>query len=132
MEAVQDSFDEAIALDHYGYVSEGSGENVFIVKNGVVFTPPTSSAILAGITRHSIFVLARDMGLEIRQQVLPREGLYIADEVFLSGTRRRKSRRSPGLTISSSATAKGALSPKKSRKPSLISSRERLPTDLIG
>jgi len=86
MEAVQDGFDEGIALDHYGYVSEGSGENVFIVKNGVIFTPPTSSAILAGITRHSMFVLARDMGIEIRQQVLPREGLYIADEVFLTGT----------------------------------------------
>ena len=86
MEAVQDGFDEGIALDHYGYVSEGSGENVFIVKNGVIFTPPTSSAILAGITRHSMFVLARDMGIEIRQQVLPRESLYIADEVFLTGT----------------------------------------------
>ena len=86
MEAVQDGFDEGIALDHYGYVSEGSGENVFIVKNGVIFTPPTSSAILAGITRHSMFVLARDLGIEIRQQVLPRESLYIADEVFLTGT----------------------------------------------
>jgi len=86
MEAIQDGFDEGIALDHYGYVSEGSGENVFIVKNGVIFTPPTSSAILAGITRHSVFVLARDMGIEIRQQVLPRESLYIADEVFLTGT----------------------------------------------
>jgi branched-chain amino acid aminotransferase len=86
MEAVQNGFDEAIALDHYGYVSEGSGENVFMVKNGVIFTPPSNSAILAGITRHSIFVLARELGLEIRQQVLPREGLYIADEVFFSGT----------------------------------------------
>jgi len=86
MEAVQNGFDEAIALDHYGYVSEGSGENVFMVKNGVIFTPPSNSAILAGITRHSIFVLARELGIEIRQQVLPREGLYIADEVFLSGT----------------------------------------------
>ena len=86
MEAVQDGFDEGIALDHYGYVSEGSGENVFIVKNGVIFTPPTSGAILAGITRHSIFTLARDMGINIRQQVLPRESLYIADEVFLTGT----------------------------------------------
>jgi branched-chain amino acid aminotransferase len=86
MEAVQDGFDEGIALDHYGYVSEGSGENVFIVKNGVIFTPPTNSSILAGITRHSIFVLARELGVEIRQQVLPRESLYIADEVFLTGT----------------------------------------------
>ncbi len=86
MEAVQDGFDEGIALDHYGYVSEGSGENVFIGKNGVLFTPPTNSSILAGITRHSIFILARELGVEIRQQVLPRESLYIADEVFLTGT----------------------------------------------
>jgi branched-chain amino acid aminotransferase len=86
MEALQDGFDEGIALDSYGYVSEGSGENVFIVKNGVIFTPPTSSAILPGITRHSMFVIARDMGMEVRQQVLPRESLYIADEVFLTGT----------------------------------------------
>ena len=86
MESIQDGFDEGIALDSYGYVSEGSGENVFIVKNGVIFTPPTSSAILPGITRHSMFVLARDMGMEIRQQVLPRESLYVADEVFLTGT----------------------------------------------
>ena len=86
MEALQDGFDEGIALDHYGYVSEGSGENVLIVKNGVIFTPPTSSSILAGITRHSIFVLSRELGIEIRQQVLPRESLYIADEVFLCGT----------------------------------------------
>lgn len=86
MEAVQDGFDEGIALDHYGYVSEGSGENIFMVKNGVLFTPPSSSSILAGITRHSIFVLAREMGIKVRQQVIPREGLYIADEVFFTGT----------------------------------------------
>jgi len=86
MEALQDGFDEGIALDSFGFVSEGSGENIFIVKNGVIFTPPTSSAILAGITRHSMFVIARELGMEIRQQVLPRESLYIADEVFLTGT----------------------------------------------
>ena len=86
MEAIDAGFDEAIALDTHGYVSEGSGENIFIVKNGVIFTPPSSSAILAGITRHAVFVFAREMGIEIRQQVLPRESLYIADEVFFSGT----------------------------------------------
>jgi branched-chain amino acid aminotransferase len=86
MEAIDAGFDEGIALDSHGYVSEGSGENVFIVKNGVIFTPPSSSAILTGITRHSVFVLAREQGIEIRQQVLPRESLYIADEVFFSGT----------------------------------------------
>jgi branched-chain amino acid aminotransferase len=86
IEAIQDEFDEAIALDSYGFVSEGSGENIFTVKNGVIFTPPTSSAILAGITRHSIFKLARELKMDIKQHVLPRESLYIADEVFLTGT----------------------------------------------
>ena len=86
MEAIETGFDEAIALDAHGYVSEGSGENIFMVKNGVIFTPPTSSAILAGITRHTVFVLARELGIEIRQHVLPRESLYVADEVFMTGT----------------------------------------------
>ncbi len=86
MEAAVDGFDEAIILDVYGYVSEGSAENVFIVRNGVIFTPPTSASILAGMTRHSIFVIAKDLGVRIDQHLLPRESLYIADEVFLSGT----------------------------------------------
>lgn len=86
IDALEDGYNEGIALDSYGYVSEGSGENIFIVRNGVLFTPPSSSAILAGITRHSIFVLARELGLKVKQQVLPRESLYISDEVFLTGT----------------------------------------------
>jgi branched-chain amino acid aminotransferase len=86
IEALNDGFDEGIALDHYGYVSEGSGENIYIVRNGTIFTPPSSSSILPGITRHCVFVLAREAGLRIRQQVIPREALYISDEVFMSGT----------------------------------------------
>lgn len=86
IDAVQDGYDEGIALDSYGYVSEGSGENVFIVRNGVIFTPPTSSSILPGITRHCIFVLARELGITIKQHVLPRESLYVSDEVFMTGT----------------------------------------------
>ncbi len=86
IDALQDGYDEGIALDSYGYVSEGSGENVFIVRNGVIFTPPTSSSILPGITRHCIFVLARELGITIKQHVLPRESLYVADEVFMTGT----------------------------------------------
>lgn len=86
IEATQDGFDEGIALDHYGFVSEGSGENVFLVRNGVIYTPPSSSSILPGITRHCVFILARDLGIRIHQQVIPREALYIADEVFFSGT----------------------------------------------
>ncbi len=86
LEAYEDGYDEGIALDSYGFVSEGSGENLFIVRHGVIFTPPTNSSILAGITRHSIFVLARDLGITVKQHVLPRESLYVADEVFLTGT----------------------------------------------
>lgn len=86
VEAINDGFDEGIALDHYGFVSEGSGENVFIVRGGVIYTPPSSSSILPGITRHCVFALARDDDIRIHQQVIPREALYVADEVFFSGT----------------------------------------------
>jgi branched-chain amino acid aminotransferase len=86
MEATMNGFDEGIALDTYGYVSEGSGENIFMVKNDVIYTPSTSASILAGITRHSVFVLARDLGLRIEKHMIPRESLYIADELFFSGT----------------------------------------------
>jgi branched-chain amino acid aminotransferase len=86
MEATDDGFDEGIALDHYGFVSEGSGENIFMVRNGVIYTPPSSSSILPGITRHCVVTLARELGITIRQQVIPREALYVADEVFFSGT----------------------------------------------
>ena len=86
MEATQDGYEEGIALDNYGFVSEGSGENIFMVRNGVIYTPPSSSSILPGITRHCVFQLAREAGIRIHQQVIPREALYIADEVFFSGT----------------------------------------------
>jgi branched-chain amino acid aminotransferase len=86
MEALDTGFDEGIALDHYGFVSEGSGENIFMVRNGVIYTPPSSSSILPGITRHCVFTLARDFDIRIQQHVIPREALYVADEVFFSGT----------------------------------------------
>ena len=86
MEAVLGGFAEAIALDVNGYVSEGSGENVFIVKDGGIVTPPSGASILPGITRHSVIVLARELGYVVRKQMIPREGLYIADEVFLTGS----------------------------------------------
>jgi branched-chain amino acid aminotransferase len=86
IEALKNGYDEGIALDYFGYISEGSGENVFMVKNGVIYTPPTNSAILPGITRHSIFTIARDLDIRIEKHILPRESLYIADEVFLTGT----------------------------------------------
>ncbi|MCE9613564.1 MAG: branched-chain amino acid transaminase [Lentisphaerae bacterium] len=86
IEATDTGFEEGIALDHSGFVSEGSGENIFMVRSGVIYTPPSSSSILPGITRHCVFQLAREAGIRIHQQVIPREALYIADEVFFSGT----------------------------------------------
>lgn len=86
MESIMNGYDEAIMLDYHGMVSEGSGENIFLVKDEVLYTPPVSSSLLGGITRDSIIEIAGDMGLEVREETLPRETLYIADEVFLTGT----------------------------------------------
>lgn len=86
MESVMNGYDEAIMLDYHGLVGEGSGENIFIVKEGTVYTPPVSSSLLGGITRDSIIQMARDMGLEVKEEQMPREMLYIADEAFLTGT----------------------------------------------
>ncbi|MEG2828321.1 MAG: branched-chain-amino-acid transaminase [Edwardsiella sp. (in: enterobacteria)] len=85
-EARRHGYQEGIALDVHGYVSEGAGENLFMVKNGVIFTPPFTSAALPGITRDAIITLAQAQGLEVREQVLSREALYLADEIFMSGT----------------------------------------------
>ena len=86
MEAKADGYAEGIALDTQGNLSEGSGQNIFIVRDRVIHTPPVGSSILAGITRDSVITVARDLGFEVREQVLPREMLYIADEVFFVGT----------------------------------------------
>ena len=85
-EAKFGGYDEAIMLDSSGYVSEGTGENIFVVKNGVVRTPPTSAAILAGITRDTAIQLLRERGVEVREEMIARDELYTADEVFLTGT----------------------------------------------
>ncbi|HJO05546.1 MAG TPA: branched-chain amino acid transaminase [Acidobacteriota bacterium] len=86
MEAVTEGFAEAIALTPEGLVSEGSGENIFVVRDEVIHTPSTASSILPGITRDCVITLARDLGFEVRETDVPREMLYIADEVFMSGT----------------------------------------------
>ena len=86
MEAHRYGFNEAILLDNFGFVSEGSGENIFVVKNGVLFTPSVSSSILEGITRDSVIQIAKDAGFDIRFELMPREMLYVADEIFLVGT----------------------------------------------
>ena len=86
MEATADGYTEAIALDTYGNLSEGSGQNVFVVRDGIINTPPFGNSVLAGITRDCVITLARDLGFEVREQTLPREMLYSADEVFFVGT----------------------------------------------
>jgi branched-chain amino acid aminotransferase len=85
-DALKSGFDEAILLDPNGLVAEGSGENVFVVKQGVLRTPPTSSAILAGITRDTVLQLARQLGLPVLEQSITRDELWTADEVFMTGT----------------------------------------------
>ena len=86
MEAVINGYVEGIALDTNGYVSEGSGENIFLVRDGRIHTPPLGASVLPGITRDSILTLARDLDIPLVETIVPREMLYIADEVFFSGT----------------------------------------------
>ena len=86
MEARIDNYSEGIMLDSFGFVSEGSGENLFLVRDGKLYTSTVGSGILRGITRDSVLTLARDLGIEAVEQVIPREMLYIADELFFSGT----------------------------------------------
>lgn len=86
MEAITEGYSEGIALDTAGNISEGSGQNLFLVRNNVVYTPPLTASILPGITRDSIITLARDLGFTVREDMLPREMLYIADEAFFVGT----------------------------------------------
>jgi branched-chain amino acid aminotransferase len=86
MEAIVNGYAEGIALDAEGYVSEGSGENVFVVRNGILQTAPLGSSVLPGITRDSVLQIARELGIQVVEQVIPRELLYIAEEAFLTGT----------------------------------------------
>lgn len=86
MEAIVDGYAEGIALDSMGYVSEGSGQNIFIVRNGTIYTPPMAASILPGITRDSVITIAKSLGYPVKEEMLPREMLYIADELFFAGT----------------------------------------------
>lgn len=86
MEAMVEGYSEGIALDPLGNLSEGSGQNLFLVREGVIYTPPVTASILPGITRNSVITLARDLGFDVREENLPREFLYIADEAFFTGT----------------------------------------------
>jgi branched-chain amino acid aminotransferase len=86
MEAVLNGYSEGIGLDVAGYVSEGSGENIFVIRDGKIITPPLGASVLPGISRDSIIRLAEDLGIPLTESIVPREMLYIADEVFFSGT----------------------------------------------
>jgi branched-chain amino acid aminotransferase len=86
MEALADGYAEGIALDVKGYISEGSGENIFIIRDNVIYTPPLIAGILPGITRLCVMKLAEEAGYRLVEGALPREMLYVADEVFLTGT----------------------------------------------
>ena len=86
MEALLDGYAEGIALNIRGHVSEGSGENIFLVQNGGIYTPPLSSSVLPGVTRDSVITLIRELGMRLVEETIPRELLYIADEVFFTGS----------------------------------------------
>jgi branched-chain amino acid aminotransferase len=86
MEAKDNGFTEGIALDVNGYVSEGSGENIFLIHKGEIYTPPLSNSILGGITRNCAVTIAQDLGYTVKEMTIPREMLYLADEIFFTGT----------------------------------------------
>lgn len=86
MEATEDGYDEALLLDTAGFVAEGAGENIFIIKGGVIYTPDLSAGALNGITRNTILHIAKDLGLEVVQKRITRDEVYIADEAFFTGT----------------------------------------------
>ena len=86
MEAIANGYSEGIALDVNGFVSEGSGENVFLVHKDRIYTPPLANSVLPGITRNSVLHIAQDLGIPVHEQTIPREFLYLADEVFFTGT----------------------------------------------
>ena len=86
MEATDDGYDEALLLDSSGFVSEGAGENIFVIKGGVIYTPDLSAGALNGITRNTVFHIAKDLGLEIVQKRITRDEIYICDEAFFTGT----------------------------------------------
>ena len=108
MEAIVNGYAEGIALDTSGYVSEGSGENVFLVRNGVLQTAPLGNSVLPGITRDSVLQIARDLNIPVLEQMIPREMLYLADEAFFSGTAAEVT---PIRSVDKITVGKGATGP---------------------
>ena len=108
MEAITNGYVEGIALDSNGYVSEGSGENLFVVRNGTLQTAPLGNSVLPGITRDSVLRIARELGIPITEQCIPREMLYISDEVFFTGTAAEVT---PIRSVDKITVGKGAIGP---------------------
>jgi branched-chain amino acid aminotransferase len=108
MEAVRDGYSEAIALNPGGTVSEGSGQNIFVIRDETLYTPPTAASVLPGITRDSVMTLAQDLGFKVQEREIPREALYIADEVFFVGT---AAEITPIRSVDKIAVGKGARGP---------------------
>ena len=86
MESVANGYSESIVLNYNGDVGEGSGENLFLIEDGILFTPDIGSSVLNGITRNTVIQIANDLGYEVREERIPRERVYTADEVFFTGT----------------------------------------------
>jgi branched-chain amino acid aminotransferase len=86
MEVTADGYDEALLLDPQGFVSEGAGENIFVVREGVLYTPDLSSGALNGITRKTVFAICEDLGLTVKEKRITRDEVYICDEAFFTGT----------------------------------------------
>jgi branched-chain amino acid aminotransferase len=108
MEAIVNGYVEGIALDVNGYISEGSGENVFLVRKGTLMTAPLGNSVLPGITRDAVLQIARDLGIPISEQMLPREMLYICEEAFFSGTAAEVT---PIRSVDKVSVGKGGIGP---------------------
>ncbi len=118
VEAAQNGFDEAIFLDQRGFVSEGSGQNIFIVKKGIIYTPPVTAAILEGITRDAVSIIAREHELHVHERDIARGELYTCDEAFFAGT---AAEISPILTIDKRVVGEGRVGPVTQRLRELFS-----------
>jgi branched-chain amino acid aminotransferase len=131
MEATDEGYDEALLLDSAGFVSEGAGENLFIIKKGVVYTPDLSAGALNGITRDTIFAICQDLGLKLVEKRITRDEVYICDEAFFTGTAAEVTPIRELDRITLGAGARGR-SPKRSRRPSSTSSTAATPSTPNG
>ena len=136
MEATDDGYDEALLLDASGFVSEGAGENLFVIKNGVVYTPDLSAGALNGITRNTIFTICQDLGLKLVEKRITRDEVYICDEAFFTGTAAEVTpiRELDRIEIGSAANmqAHAVPSPRRSSPPSSTSSMAATPSTPSG